>query len=87
MCESFRFSAEPEPGLELVDIFTNAVRRGMAGNLEIEGWGNIRSLMIHRKHHYIGMLALADATTVLGVDVPYMSVLRHFMTGGQNMIA
>jgi hypothetical protein len=58
MTENFRFSWMPEPGLELVDILTNAVRRGMMGNLKYEGWKDIRSLMIHRNNHYVNVLVL-----------------------------
>jgi hypothetical protein len=85
MSESLRFSSKPEPGLELVDILTNAVRRGMVGNLKFEGWKNIRSLMIHRKSQYIRLLSLARKVAGPRTDVPYMSMLRHFKTGGQNM--
>jgi hypothetical protein len=46
MTDSFRFSSQAEPGLELVDILTNAVRRGMMGNLERGGWKDISSLML-----------------------------------------
>jgi hypothetical protein len=86
MSESFRFSSKPERELELVDILTNAVRRGMMGNLQSEGWKNIRSLMIHRNQHYIRLLALTGHATSFDVDVPYMSVLTHFRTGGKNMV-
>lgn len=51
--ESFRFSSEPEPGLELVDIATNALRRGLIGNLEPDGWLPLRQLMIHRPGTYV----------------------------------
>jgi hypothetical protein len=58
MTENFRFSWLPEPGLELVDILTNAVRRGMMGNLKYESWKDIRSLMIHRNNHFVNVLVL-----------------------------
>ena len=55
MTENFRFSSDPEPGpgLEMVDILTNATRRALVGNLGKEGWANIPRLMIHRNNHYI----------------------------------
>jgi len=37
MGESFRFSGKPEPGLELVDILTNATRRALVGHLDESG--------------------------------------------------
>ena len=39
MKESFTFSSEATPGLELVDIVTNATRRALRGNLQQKGWG------------------------------------------------
>jgi hypothetical protein len=59
MKESFRFSSDAIPGLELVDIITNAVRRALRGNLQQTGWGRIPQLMIHRgKREYISLLSL-----------------------------
>jgi hypothetical protein len=80
----FRFSSEPEPGLELADIVTNAVRRAMMGNLQIDGWRHVPCLMIHRKFHYIAMIALTnkDAPSNPG----YMPVLHHFEHGGKSLL-
>jgi hypothetical protein len=87
MTDSFRFSAEAEPGLELVDIVTNAVRRGMMGNLERAGWKDVPSLMIHRKDHYIRLLTLAMDKTRTAHVVPYAAMLQHFKTGGLSLLA
>ena len=85
LTESFRFSSDSEPGLEMVDILTNATRRALMGNLGIQGWANIRQLMIHRKKHYIRLISLENAPK--GHRYPYMQVLRHFSRGGKNMLA
>jgi len=83
--ESFRFSSNPEPGLEMVDILTNATRRALVGNLGKHGWANIPRLMIHRKSHYINMISLADAPK--SHHYPYMSVLNYFSQGGKEILA
>ncbi len=83
--ESFRFSSGIEPGLELVDIVTNAQRRALVGNLGEEGWLPLRALMIHRRGLYVeprGLLA-ADRT----VTRAYKRVLNHFREGGRDMMA
>ncbi len=85
MTESFRFSCEPEPGIELVDILVNGTRRAVMGNLRIEGWRRIPELMIHRKHHYIHMVSLLRSDP--SVSCPYMPVLEHFSRCGRNMLA
>ena len=54
-----RFSSGIEPGLELIDILVNAVRRALIGNLRFEGWRDIRRLIIHRRDHYINLMLLA----------------------------
>ena len=84
--ESFRFSSDPEPGLEMVDIVVNATRRALMGNLGIAGWQNIRRLMIHRPQHYIEIVALGKSAPSRR-EWPYIDVLRHFNEGGKDMIA
>jgi len=85
--ESFRFSSDPESGLEMADIVVNATRRAMTGHLGIDGWRNIRRLMIHRPQHYIEVIALTRAPHRYEGGAPYMPVLKHFSQGGKNMLA
>lgn len=84
--ESFRFSSASEPGLEMVDILTNATRRALMGNLGIQGWGNIRRLMIHRPRHYIELITLLKPLPARR-EWLYMPVLRHFSEAGKDMLA
>ncbi len=77
-----RFSTDPEPGLELVDILTNGIRRALIGHLEPEGWRAIRSIMIHRKDQYIEVLRLNDRN----LRLPYHDVLLEFKAGGKIML-
>jgi hypothetical protein len=85
--ESFRFSSDPEPGLEMADIVVNATRRAMTGRLGINGWQNIPRLMIHKPQHYIEFAALTRAPHRYEGGAPYMPVLKHFSRGGRNMLA
>jgi hypothetical protein len=84
--DSFRFSPQAEPGLELVDILTNAVRRGMMGNLERGGWKDIPSLMLHRKDHYIHLLTLGMEEDAACRVFPYAPMLQRFKTGGISLL-
>lgn len=82
--ESFRFSSEPEPGLELVDIVTNALRRGLVGNLDEAGWLPLRGLMIHRSDVYvrpIGIIPDDDRNLAL----PLRRVMNRLRKGGRIM--
>lgn len=83
--ESFRFSSDIEPGLELVDIVTNALRRAMVGNLGEAGWLPLRSLMIHRPDLYVWPCSLLAEDKKL--ERPYKRALNHFRQGGRNMLA
>jgi hypothetical protein len=83
--EDFRFSSDPEYGLEAVDILTNAVRRSMSGNFRRFGWLPVRSLMIHSKDHYIRLITLAERKAI-PQDVPYMGMLNDFRSGGRIML-
>ena len=82
--ENFRFSPGSEPGLEIVDILTNAVRRAMIGNLQFDGYRGLPSLMIHRGSHYINLISLASENPRSSPS--YMAVLNHFKHGGKNML-
>lgn len=84
--ENFRITNEGEEGLELVDIVTNDVRRAFKGTLAEAGWTPIRTLMIHRRGQYIGVLDLEG--TQRGSDYPprYRRVFDVFRTGGRDML-
>lgn len=82
--ESFRFSSDPEFGLELVDIVTNALRRGLIGNLGETGWLPLRGLMIHRSDVYVNPVGLItdDSRSLATTLLPAMN---KFRTGGRIM--
>jgi hypothetical protein len=81
--ESFRFSADVEPGLELVDITTNALRRALVGNLAERGWLPLRSLMIHRSDFYVRPVSMLFEDRRL--SSPYSKILSRFRSGGRIM--
>lgn len=82
--ESFTFSSDPLPGLELVDIVTNALRRGLIGNLGEPGWLPIRALMIHRSDVYVQALGFGSDDEQK-VTKPLARVLNQFREGGRIM--
>jgi hypothetical protein len=81
--ESFDFTPIASPGLEIVDILTNATRRALNGNLRKEGWRRIPELMIHRNPQYISMHALQDLPKKI---YPYAKVLHAYSRGGRVML-
>jgi hypothetical protein len=84
LTESFTFSPSSTPGLELVDILTNATRRALMGNLQKPGWIRIPELMIHRKGgSYITVHALQDIPPQV---LPYARVLNAYGRGGRPML-
>lgn len=79
LTENFKFSSEIEPGLELVDILTNATRRALKGNLSQHGWENIPNLMINYKNKpRIGVFSIGSNNHTPS-DMPYVRVLKHFV--------
>lgn len=85
MKETFRFSSTAEPGLELVDVVTNATRRALMGNLGRSGWAGVPRLMIHRSEQYLELIALSDREE--REELPYGRVLAvDFRTGGRNLL-
>jgi hypothetical protein len=83
--ESFRFSSDPEPGLELADIVTNATRRALAGNLQVGGWKGIPRLMIHRKKQCLNLVNITS--DLKQTKRPYGDVVaRGFRHGGRSLL-
>lgn len=84
MTESFKFSSRAEPGLELVDIVTNALRRALVGNLQSSGWANLPDLMICEKESCLQFVSVSESS---GASPPYVSVVRKFGRGRRDMLA
>ncbi|TYL95954.1 hypothetical protein FXB40_13665 [Bradyrhizobium rifense] len=85
LSESLRFSKDPEPGLELVDILTNATRRALRGNLQVEGWLEIPTIIVNRNPHNIHLLSLDD-TVPETVKLPYGHIVKAFDIGAKSML-
>ena len=86
MKDNFRFSSDPEPGLEMVDILTNATRRALNGRLGEEGWKGLPSLMIHRREQYVSLLTLRDDTPVPNHKSYVKLVGEDFSRGGRSLL-
>lgn len=85
LMEDFRYSSDPEPGLEMIDILVNAVRRALIGHLRFSGWKDIRKLMIHRSRPYIRVIGLDLDDRELSAS--YVRVLDHFRADGRVLFA
>lgn len=85
LSESLRFSTAPEPGLELVDILTNATRRALRGNLKAEGWQDIPSIMIARNPNTIQLLSL-DSNVPQSMKLPYGKTVMAFHKNANSML-
>ncbi len=84
MREHFAFSSGIHPGLELVDILTNGLRRALVGNLEAAGWAGIPRLMIHHGgRQYFQLITMEQARER---RVPYATVVAGFRTGGRSLL-
>ncbi|WP_137044842.1 hypothetical protein [Pseudolabrys sp. FHR47] len=81
--DNLQFRSDTCPGLELVDILTNATRRAMNGNLQKEGWRRIPELMIHRNPQYINLIALEDLPKRV---YPYSRIVNAYSRGGRALL-
>ena len=79
MKESFRFSSDPELGLELADVVTNATRRALQGNLGEEGWQHVPRLMLNRKQQYLTIISFGEPAAYPGL--PYARIVARGFSG------
>jgi len=87
LLSDIRFSSQSEPGLEFVDILTNAVRRMLTGNLQKEGWKNIHRLMIHRQDEtYISFILFGEDKEITRRASYARRVHEGFVNGGRLMM-
>ena len=87
---SFRES-HIEAGLQLVDIISSAIKRGMMQNLQFKGWRCLEAFIVFRAE------TVGQAITVLTMNEnrysqsitkkhPYAPFVNHFTRYGKNMI-
>ncbi len=87
LLKAVRFSSKSEPGLEFIDILSNAIRRALNGNLQRNGWINLRKLMVHRNNDaYIQFILLRDGADVFQRAAYANTVHEGFRTGGKPML-
>jgi hypothetical protein len=71
------FSSEVQPGLEFVDILTNAPRRALIGNLQREGSQNIHRLMLHENGSpYLSFVVFHEGQDIVQ-DAAYANTVRE----------
>lgn len=85
MTESFRFSSDVEPELELADIITNSTRRALMGHLDFKGWSRIPEIMVGRRDHSIRVITLHDKE--IAGRLPYEAAIMRFKGTGRDLIA
>jgi hypothetical protein len=87
LLEDIKFCSDVQPGLEFVDVLSNAVRRALTNKLQKEGWQNIHRLMIHENDKkYIQFVLFQEGGDV--VHKPsYVGVVHDgFTNGGRRML-
>jgi len=85
LMEDFRFTSDVTPGLELVDVLVNAVRRALNGRLQPEGFASISSLMMDRRQS-LHLLTLTKAN-LRRAAAPYDKIiLKYFKRGGRSIL-
>lgn len=78
------FSAGALPGLEMVDVLTNAVRRALMGRLDTRGWSGLSKIMIHRRGGtYVHIVTFGPERAAVGAA---KSVLRELGKDGRSML-
>ena len=80
-----QFSADPLPGLEVVDVLTNAVRRGLTGSLGQRGWGGIAGIRFDRSAPtYVHADGFEQESCTANKQAT--PVLRRLGRGGRSML-
>jgi hypothetical protein len=82
--------SESVPGLQLIDILCNAVRRAIKGNLGKIGWEMIGCLAVQPKSgqnavQMVDLTATSSRTMNEG-DVPYAGVIRQIDRAARPML-
>ena len=79
-------SSEKNMGLQLADIVTNAIRRALHGNLQMDGWGDLGKLMVETEKgkNTLTMLLLHNDAVPKGR--PYGAIFQHFDKQSKPML-
>jgi hypothetical protein len=78
------FCKDPDHGLELVDILTNRLRRGIKGHSEPKAWQEIRTIMIQPDKSKGNSLNVIDLVPGRKPEAysDYLPFLKTFFSGG-----
>jgi hypothetical protein len=88
MTESLAFeSSENNLGLQLADIVTNAIRRALHGNLQVDGWGDLGKLMVKNEKGKNSLEMIVLHNEVVQKRLPYGAIFRHFDKQSKPMLS
>lgn len=81
-------ASQNEPGLQMADIATNAIRRMLVGNLQESGWRRLARVMVQpeRGSEVVHMIALTNQPRSWARS-PYISPLRTIRAEALPMVA
>lgn len=71
-------------GLQIVDIITSCIKRGMKKNLKFEGWKFLSSLIVLRKEQAIRVICINPAR--ISKPAPYTKFVNYFQEYGKTML-
>jgi hypothetical protein len=71
-------------GLQIADVLTNALRRGLSGRMQPEGWAKLSKLTIHSRAGSIRLISLGEGEDTIARS--YGSVLNRLNAGGRSML-
>lgn len=73
-----------EPGIQIADVLSNAVRRALSGRLQRPGWKALEKLMIHSKQGAIVIKKFGHPTT--RARPSYAGIVNEMNFGGRSML-
>ncbi len=82
----FNFMPQYNPGLELVDILANSLRRALMGNLQESGWHSLPEIIIHRKDQpSIPMIIFSNGGDIRR-HAPYQQIYDKLNPGKKSLL-
>ena len=87
LLKDINFCADIQPGLEFIDVLSNAVRRALTNKLQREGWQNIHRLMIQENDKTcINFVLFQEGGDVVHMPSYADVVHQGFTKGGRPML-
>jgi hypothetical protein len=76
-------ASEHHIGVQIADVLVNALRRGLSGRLQAQGWKEIKKLIIRETGGSLRLMTFGDEGTVRRA---YAEVVNHLNAGGRSML-